>query len=555
MKRSALLLLGLALTLNAFSQVERWPEDTPINFAPMPLPYLDNKPEVINIDLGRQLFVDDYLIESSDLERIAFQPKKVDFNPIMKPETPSEIGKPGIPGATAKDGGLWWDPKDKIFKLWYEAGWLQHMAYATSKDGIHWDRPNLDIVPGTNIIIKDLWTDSTTAWLDLFTDDPDERYKMFLRSPNSVPDSDKRINRGWVLVSADGIHWNKRYKTGWCGDRSTMFYNPFRKKWVYSIRTWYKEMNVFRSRAYLESSDFIKGAKWKRQDVGFWCGADSLDVPDPLIGDQPQLYNLSAVGYESIMIALPQIHYGPDNKICQVTGMPKITQLKVAYSRDGYHWDRTDRDVFIKAERREGAWDWGYIQTVGGLFNVVGDQLWFHYIGFTGDTERTSDDFFYNGMHNNGSIGLAVLRRDGFVARSARSGKGSLTTPPVSFAGEYLFVNVDCPKGELRVEVLDKDGKVIEGYSAADCKPIRKDGTILNVAWKKHKTLQGITGPVKFRFCLENGDLYSFWVSAGKDGESNGFNAAGGPGFTGGTDTVGKKGYAVARKYRVKTNN
>ncbi|MFN7919857.1 MAG: hypothetical protein U0Q16_07150 [Bryobacteraceae bacterium] len=48
-----------------------------------------------------------------------------------------------------------------------------------------------------------------------------------------------------------------------------------------------------------------------------------------------------------------------------------------------------------------------------------------------------------------------------------------------------------------------------------------------------------INRPVKFRFYLTNGKLYSFWVSANTSGASNGYVAAGGPGFTTAVDTAG----------------
>jgi hypothetical protein len=44
---------------------------------------------------------------------------------------------------------------------------------------------------------------------------------------------------------------------------------------------------------------------------------------------------------------------------------------------------------------------------------------------------------------------------------------------------------------------------------------------------------------VQFKFYLTNGELYSFWVTPSAQGASNGCVAAGGPGFTGVTDTVG----------------
>lgn len=535
---------------------DEWPPRPHLNYDPMPLPYLNEyRPPVIPIDNGRQLLVDSFLIEKSSLQRVAHQPRKLSENPVLKPETPLEMGNYGTPGASAKDGGMWWDPGDGIFKMWYEAGWLNKMAYATSADGIHWERPELDVVPGTNEIVPEIVADASTVWLDHFTDNPDERFKMFLRSPNSIPGSKERFNYGNCMVSADGIHWSKPARTGRCGDRSTVFYNPFRKVWVYSLRNAGNVAHsaIGRYRLYHESPDFMEGAKWDYDSLRFWCGADYLDRPDGYVNEKAQLYNLSATPYESIMLALPQVHLGPDNAVCKARGVPKITELKVAYSRDGFNWDRTDRDVFICAERHPGAWDRGYVQSVGGICAIVGDQLWFYYIGFSGDESKRSNIYERNGMHDNGSTGIAVMRRDGFVSHNATDTVGELITRPVMFSGSHLFVNAACADGgDLKVEILDENGNVIPGYETAKCVPVTGDSTIANVTWKGKKNLSALAGrPVKFRFVLSDGELYSFWVSPSEAGESGGYNAAGGPGFTGGVDTEGIKAYNIARKYHL----
>ena len=94
----------------------------------MPVPWIQKSPHVIPIDLGRQLFVDDFLIESTTLTRVFHKPVKYHDNPVLKPETGLELGEFGQPLACPKDGGVWWDPVDKIFKMWYEAGWIGTMA-------------------------------------------------------------------------------------------------------------------------------------------------------------------------------------------------------------------------------------------------------------------------------------------------------------------------------------------------------------------------------------------------------------------------------------------
>lgn len=534
------------LLYNGIRLPEAWPPNN-MNFNsydPMPVPYLCDPPQIIPIDVGRQLFVDDFLIEFTNLKREFHTAKKYDGNPVLRPETELEKGVDGLPIACPKDGGVWWDPKDNIFKMWYEAGWIGTMAYATSSDGINWVRPNLDIVPGTNQLLPGLRPDSTTVFLDHDTQNPEQRFKMFLRGPNFLDEF-----HGFSLVSADGIHWSKPVPTGYCGDRSTMFYNPFRKKWVYSIRSGGPlRTGIGRARYYHEHSDFLKGAEWKEEEIPFWTGADRLDPPDPAIGNKAQLYNLSAVGYESLMLGLHQIHLGPSNDECQEQGIPKTTELMLSFSRDGFHWHRPNREAFISATRKSGDWDRGYVQSVGGICSIVGDQLWFYYIGFKGDSENHHSDGMKSGMYANGSTGIAILRRDGFASMSANKDRGKLLTRPVTFNGKFLFVNVDCTDGELRAEILNEDNTVIAPFSAENCKPVSLNSTIHLVRWKYSRDLSQLTGKkIRFRFYLKNGHLYSFWVSPDESGMSQGYVAAGGPGFNGSKDEVGISGYQLAR--------
>jgi len=295
-----------------------------------------------------------------------------------------------------------------------------------------------------------------------------------------------------------------------------------------------------RARYYREHENFMEGAHWTDDDIVFWAQADDLDPADPEIGDAAQLYNLDAVAYESLMLGFYQIHRGPHNNVSMSQGLPKITELNLAYSRDGFHWHRPDRSTFIESTRKEGDWDRGYVQSVGGVCVIVGDELWFYYTGFSGDPENTNPDWMLNGMYANGSTGIAKLRRDGFVSVNAGDQGGSLTTRPVLFDGKHLFANVNCPDGSLQVEVLDTEGNVIEPFTKANSIPVTTDSTSVALKWKSGSDLSSLKDtPVRFRFHLTQGKLYAFWVSKDSSGASGGFVAAGGPGFTGPTDTVG----------------
>ena len=120
---------------------------------PVRVPYLDAPTETIPIDVGRQLFVDDFLVESTTLTRRFHQAEKSGHNPVLTPETATEMDGGECPVAAPFNDGVWWDPTDRLFKMWYQAGWMSGTGYAVSDDGIGWRRPALDVVPGTNLVL------------------------------------------------------------------------------------------------------------------------------------------------------------------------------------------------------------------------------------------------------------------------------------------------------------------------------------------------------------------------------------------------------------------
>ena len=528
-----------------------WP---PINVstndtAPIRIPYLENPPSVVPIDIGRQLFVDDFLIAETTLSRVFHKPEKYKGNPVLKPETALELNEGGMAVAAPKSGGVWWDPEENLFKMWYEAGWYGTVCMATSRDGLNWTRPELDVVDGTNQILPvDLGVrpDSWTVVRNWDASSPEEKWTLYLQPPGTWPS-------GWALASPDGIHWNRRTPAGFAGDRSTHHYNPFRKKWVFSLRTAYE--NRGRSREYIERDDFMGGVDWKDDDKVIWLMTDDDDPVDYLTQIKPQLYNLDAVAYESIMLGMFQIWNGPENKTCHEAGLPKITELMFAYSRDGFHWHRPDRRAHIPAERSD-VWDRGYVQSVGNICTVRGDKLWIYYIGFQGNEDlKTARELFLktniSGAYDRGATGVAFLRRDGFVSMEAAGPSGFLTTRPVTFSGKYLFVNADVPAGSLRAEIRDVNGNPIVPFTLSESVSFSGDSTIEPLRWKNGSDLSVLKGqPVVIHFEVGNGALYSFWVSKDHSGRSDGYVAGAGPGFTGPTDTAGISAYNAEYEQR-----
>jgi hypothetical protein len=537
---------------------EEWPPRTMLadSVAPMPVPYLDVPPDVIPIDVGRQLFVDDFLIEQTDLARTFHRPVDHGTNPLLAPETDAEMDDGFCPVAAPFSDGCFYDPRDGLFKAWYMAGWCNGTALATSEDGIHWQRPELDVVPGTNLVLppSDLRRDGVSVWIDHETPDPSQRYRMFLFARRGAIGGDlEGIAGGLLLTSPDGIHWDRRPRTilG-TGDNDTFYYDPFRAKWVFTVRQVDRPTRRLsdptvvvpgRARSYWEADDFdVPVDGW--DGAAFWLGADNRDRmrADYEIGEEPQIYKLDAVGYESLMLGLIGVHYGPDNALCAEGGYPKLTEMQLAFSRDGFHWDRGNRETFIGAEPHDaGSWKRGYVHSVGGVCMIVGDRLHFYYTAFRGDESKGAKyegaGVLWSGMYANGSMGLATLRRDGFASMGS---DGTLLTRPVTFTGSHLFVNLAAAQGEVRVEVCDLEGGALPGLSRAACRPLSVDGTRQIVRWGAGEDLRQLAGrPVRFRFFLERAELYAFWVSGGEHGASGGAVAAGGPGLQGYWDIDG----------------
>jgi hypothetical protein len=216
--------------------------------------WLTNPPPVIPIDVGRQLFVDDFLIEKTDLARTQHRPVMFAGNPVFKDSLPFS-------------GGVWHDPADKTIKTWYAAGGGYN--YATSKDGKSWTKVASKVLQGGD-----------TVWLDLEEKDPSRRFKAFW--------SHYGDNTIWVFFSPDGIQWTRWPHNGvTLSDRTTVFYNPFRKVWVNSMRrkadfpaTSLRQAYDGRGRFYAESRDLMT---WDRKNPfdTYWTGPDEKTRPTP----------------------------------------------------------------------------------------------------------------------------------------------------------------------------------------------------------------------------------------------------------------------------------
>ncbi len=488
--------------------------------------YLTDKPETINIEIGRQLFVDNFLIENTDLERKFHYPEYHYGNPVLSADKEWEkIGTGGASFAAPFSDGVWYDEEENKFKMWYMAGGGEYSVngagitcYAESDDGIVWTKPSLSVVSGTNIVDYNSDRDASVIWIDKQESNSSKRYKMFQVARNDGK---------WLYhykTSADGKLWRQNSLSKPLADRSTVYKNPFRDNWVFSMRHNIRvnANKLVRARDYNEHTDPDLGTKTSEALLSsFWFGPWPNEIRHPRFPDvSPAIYNHDATAYESIMLGFFNVWQGPENDVSAATGEIKRNQIMVGYSRDGYSWFREDMTPFLPVDETEGAWNYGNLQSTAGNPLIVEDKLYFYISGRRNNTSGNQIT----------TTGLATLRRDGFTSMHTET-SGTLTTPILDFKGEYFFVNANV-NGDLKVEVLDEKGEIINGFSKDDCLGFNGNETKQIIQWKENATLKSLKGQkIKLKFYLEKGEIYSFWISPTADGKSGGYTGGGGPGY------------------------
>jgi len=453
---------------------------------------------------GRQLFVDEYLIEKkSGLTREYYPATKVS-TPVLSPQFDWEGN-----GAMVFSDGVFWEPAEQQYRAWYmcnvdRPAFPRQVCLAVSSDGIAFQKP---LWNGTNNVVLTPAPgqdnrDSAAVVRDLT--DPIQKWKLLYSypSPGSAP------HALTLYGSVDGKAWDTIGQSSeLVGDRTTGYFDPFRQQFVWSIRAGavVQGFNV-RARRYAASTTFT--GSWSSQP---WANADRHDVPKTT--SMSELYNLDATPYESLMVGLFSIFRGDRDP------QPKFNDVVVAFSRDGFHWFRPmDRTPLIK-EGDPGAWDEGNVQSAGGGLTVHGDELRVYYSGRKRDDSEYGRRVCYTGV--------AWLRRDGFASLDAAPGGGQLTTRRLSFDGQegrnQLWVNAETT--DLRVDILSEDGSVVYATSS----PVSGTATRMAVVFPGLSDLSQYAGTrLRYRFRLANGKLYSFWIGD-SIGRSGGYLGAGGP--------------------------
>ena len=138
-------------------------------------------------------------------------------------------------------------------------------------------------------------------------------------------------------------------------------------------------------------------------------------------------------------------------------------------------------------------------------FIVHNDQIYLYYGGVNGP--HTGRKFKQVERKHKSMLGLATLRRDGFVSLDAGETEGCMLTKPLTLNGTELHLNVDASEGYITVAVTDDIGVPLENYTSHQIV-----GNQLDIEIEFNHSLETLKGKeVRLRFQLRNASLYSYW--------------------------------------------
>ncbi len=527
-RRSDSFLLGIALSLTTDSA----------------LAAAQSRPAEIDVGDRRQLFIDrTFLTDARGIELHVHAPRKTGEMTI-KPDHEWEKGGIGPYSSVMKVGDtyhMWYHTMDTV--QWDSGNTSGAICYARSRDGIHWEKPELGLIaykgnPKNNIVIGhgaagvELGQDGCMVFLDPNAPH-EERFRVVAKFGVKV-EAGQALH---IYSSPDGIHWKLTHPSvivarpqehgHHLDSQNVVFWDNTLRKYVCYVRKNRSEPGS-QGRCIARGESDRLGGFPAVQDMPIVFGPDREDL---FHGKTPvvDFYMSAAIKYPwadcaYFMFPTAYYHYIPGvlaefpDQVPTNAG-PLDTQF--AGSRDGVVWERYDRRPFVPLGMK-GEFDWASTRVVWGLVpDVSGREMYLYYRGSDwlhgwDRDERNKRLLTKAGLgaaQNIAVLSRLALRRDGFVSVRAGHTGGEFTTPPLRFSGTKLLLNIDTSAtGIAQVGLLGEDGQAVAGFSADDCDRIHTANEISRpVTWRRRGDLSELAGKtIRLQFKLRDCDLYAF---------------------------------------------
>lgn len=423
------------------------------------------------------------------LERRQGQPHKYIGNPIMLPKGPYEDRHVHLYGTVLRD------PRDGYLKMWYTS-WSEQgscLLYATSPEGYHFARPELDIVPGSNVVMgPEFQPHSPSVLLDLEEPDESKRFKLLM-----CPTASAGIR---AYYAADGLHWRHAQPEPVIAVPSDSHIGLYRHPQSGLYRCSFTLHSGDRRVWLSESEDFIH---WTRPVLGL--------EPDLADGTQRQFNGMQMTPYGNYVLGWISVLNTQESDLCHGKGQATL-DVELAYSRDGFCWRRAAAAGLKFISRGPAdSWEAGMVTPSSGPV-LLEHKLLFHYSG---------TPYGHGELHPDlpEGVGAATLRVDGFVGLHAGEEAGELLTRPFVVREPGVYVNADALEGEVRVAVCDAaSGEPLEGLGWDKCLPLHGSGIAQPVRWSGDPDLEMmLKRPIRLAVRAQRAALYSLSMPNGAD--------------------------------------
>jgi hypothetical protein len=464
------------------------------------------------------LFADDSGIASKSGVTRTIHPAKQSASPVLEADKPWEGDRVYI------HGSVYQDASSGNLRMWYltrqEAipnikdiavpGFRKHrhdvVLYATSRDGVTWEKPALGLhaFAGSkdNNILFDLH--SPSVLLDKRESNPAKRWKMLGYFGGDY----------YAAVSPDGLKWTSypdKKPIFPEGDNISLTQDLVTGDYLAYHRLHATIRGASRRTVWLSRSrDFTT---WSKAELTF--APDETDdawVTEPK--QRTEVNNMSVLPHAAGYLGFPTIFRvtAPDRKNLTPDGksipFPKgqspadgYIDVQLITSADGLHWQRTEPRIPVIARGKPGTFDAGTILSVSSTAVHVGDETWMYYTGLT-----TSHGGALPEKRN--SIGRAVWRRHGFASLDATVQTGHVETVPIRFRSPSLLVNASAEEGEVRVALLEADGRSNPSFTLEESRLLSKNATRWAASWGSGSTIP-TDRPIRVVVELKHARLYS----------------------------------------------
>ena len=470
----------------------------------------------INIGDRRELFVDDHIIDTKRTTAKKRLNRPVRRECVMVNDAPWEANG-WIYYTMLKDGD--------IFRMYYicfpmsnkektaHIPWFHHICYAESRDGIHWDKPNLGIyeIDGNaenNVIAITETMDAFHVFIDKNPDCPKNmKYKGIYTKPVSGK------LQLWCKTSRDGVHFDEGWlisENGSFDSHNTIFWDENINAYVCYARDFHTAQN----------GDGIRDVRrMTSKDFKVWTNPEHIEYID-----SPYDFQMYTNGIQPYFRA-PHIYVGfparyterknwnanydrlcgvPERKWRMTLGNQRyglaVTDGLFMSSRDGVHFNRWNEAFMRPGPESPMRWVYGDGYLAYGILETCAsvegeDNEMSFYMMSNAWAEKPTQIFRY------------TLRMDGFVCRTSGYETSELVTKTFTFDGEDLHINfATSSAGYIRIALENENGEVIPGYDSGE---LFGDSVDRVVDFEKPLSeLKNVS--VKMRIEMCDAEMYSF---------------------------------------------